>query len=60
MEVRKSQRSSKGKDVNDKYQEEGEDAKSTLNQVRRCGERNHQIDNDLSSIKIKMPHFQQN
>ena len=48
---------SKGKDVNHLYYEEGEEVRSTLNWAKRYGERNPQIDNDLSSIKIKMPPF---
>ena len=48
---------SKGKDVNHQYYEEREEAQSTLNRARRYGERNPHIDNDLSSIKIKMPPF---
>ena len=48
---------SKGKDVNHSFYKEREEVQSTLNRARRYGERSPQIDNDLSSIKIKMPPF---
>ena len=55
MDSYESASKGKSKRVDKNYGEE--DAQSTINRARRYGERSPQVDNNLSSIKVKMAPF---
>ena len=55
MDSYESASKGKSKRLDKNFREE--DAQSTMNRARRYRERSPQVDNSLSSIKVKMPPF---